>query len=77
MEYDKCFKGFSRMTHCVQFKDVSLNPFKTVQSLGSRMRMIYDANMEAIMQESICHGVNNGSKSQAKILPINTIATSI
>ena len=42
------------MVHCVQFKDVSLNPFKTVRSLGSGMRMIYDANMEALLGESLC-----------------------
>ena len=51
VRYDwKKFKMLQR----VQFKDVSLNPFKTVRSLGSGMRMIYDANMEAIMRESMC-----------------------
>jgi hypothetical protein len=47
-------KKYVKMAHCVQFKDVSLNPFKTVRSLGSGMRMIYDANMEALLGESLC-----------------------
>jgi len=38
----------------LQLADVSLNPFKTVRSLGSGMRMIYDANMEALLGESLC-----------------------
>ena len=54
-KYDSIKDGTKfKMLQRVQFKDVSLNPFKTVRSLGSGMRMIYDANMEAIMRESMC-----------------------
>ncbi len=41
--------GWSQMGEAV-----SLNPFKTIRSMRSGMRMIYDAYMEALTQSSIC-----------------------